>query len=178
MDRYVAVCKHRMNPALPRKDAKPCYQRVELLEALNRTWATDAHLVMYVCPTPDGKQHRLSKSHAHEYPYPPTVSVLFADIDNPGHAPWTDALMDAAHLKWQKVPTAGIYTTAHGYRLVQPLVEAVPYTEEEDYIKGWWFELLKVGILFDESCRDWTRHYRLPHVTRNGRAFRSTLVNI
>ena len=50
--------------------------------------------------------------------------------------------------------------------------------EAEAAIRGWHLDLAARGLDVDVSAADWTRHFRLPHVRRDGRPYRSPLVDI
>lgn len=46
------------------------------------------------------------------------------------------------------------------------------------YLCGWLAQLEAAGIPVDWACRDWTRHFRLPHVVRGQRKFISPYTNL
>jgi hypothetical protein len=164
------------------------YESVELTEALERTYATDAHLVAYTIRSSTGeplaRQPRINKGGL------PWVlgegfvveqAVFFCDVDNPDHAPWTLPLLERAIREYEELEvlrTAGVYHTQHGRRIVQPLATPIPVTEVEPYLHRWLLELESAGLPFDRACRDWTRHFRLPHVRRGGQAFRSPWIRL
>lgn len=164
------------------------YERVELTEALERTYTTDAHLVAYTIRSPAGeplaRQPRINKGGL------PWVlgegfvveqAVFFCDVDNPDHAPWTLPLLERALREYEELEvlrTAGVYHTQHGRRIVQPLATPIPVADVEPYLHRWLLELESAGLPFDRACRDWTRHFRLPHVRRGGQAFRSPWIRL
>lgn len=156
----------------PGADPEPHGLVLPLVEALERVYTTDAHMVSYVAGG-----HRLLKDH--EHPTPPMTHVLLVDVDNPGHAPWNDETF-AAWLAWYPtlpiLATCGVYATKGGWRIVQPLEEPIPSTEVEPYILGWYDELHEAGILPDPACKDWTRLMRLPHVWRKTGPYQSPRV--
>lgn len=170
----IAVVAHKRVPAWPIGGRE--YQQVGLETALRTVWPTDAHLVTYLCPTDDGMQPRLRKIDAHEYKYQPICEVLMADVDNPEHAAWTPETLAAAPFAMLLEEGYGVYTTAHGYRVIAILESPVSYTEVEGYIHAMLLDLLRLRISPDSSCRDWSRHFRLPHVMRDGRPFESKLM--
>jgi hypothetical protein len=157
------------------------YEVLELGAALDRVYPSDAHLVTYLVRGPDGLplawQPRVNKvglKHVRAFGFTVDVQVLCCDVDNLGHAAWTPEGLQAvreAWERWAEVPvlaTLGVYATKNGYRVVQPLVAPVPPDEAERQIKGWLAALANEGLLVDPSCKDWTRHFRLPHVRRDG----------
>lgn len=171
----------------PRK-VRPVYEQLELADALARTYRTDAHLVTYIVRDPHGypigKQPRINKTGLTvllERNYTVELQAFFCDVDNPDHAPWTDALREEAlaqHAGHEVLATAGVYFTQHGRRIVQPLTTPIPVTEAEPHIRQWLLSLERAGIPVDWHCRDWTRHFRLPHVRRSLMPYRSPHVDI
>ena len=112
---------------------------------------------------------------------PVEVGVFFCDVDNVDHAPWTDEMFAGAMEQYETLEalqTAGVYHTARGRRIVQPLERPIPVEEVEPYIHRWFVELERAGLRVDHACRDWTRHYRLPHVVRKGHWYRSPFVDL
>jgi hypothetical protein len=104
------------------------YERVELTEALERTYTTDAHLVAYTIRSPSGEplahQPRINKG---GLPWVLSAGfvveqeVFFCDVDNPDHAPWTLPLLERALREYEELEvlrTAGVYHTQHGRRIV------------------------------------------------------------
>ena len=151
------------------------YEVVDLAAALTRAYRTDAHLVTYVVPGA-ARQARVNKPGLASLPAMPVVEAFFCDVDNPQHAEWTPDTMDPAIAQETELPvlaTAGVYFTAHGRRVVQPLAEAIPVDRVERYLQRWLRALETAGLAVDWQCRDWTRHFRLPNVRRGGRDYRS-----
>jgi len=163
-----------------RKEVQEAYEVLDLREALERHYRTDAHLVAYVVP---GVTHqpRINKPGLPHFPHPVGMGVFFADVDNPGHALWTDELFAEAMEQYDtldELQTAGVYHTARGRRIVQPIEEPIPVQQVEPYIRRWFLQLERGGLRVDHACRDWTRHYRLPHVVRSGRWYRSPWLDL
>jgi hypothetical protein len=164
------------------------YEVQDLTNALAAEHKTDAHLVPYILRDPRGFSHprqpRLNKSglsFVRSLGWHVTVEVLLADIDNPGHVAWTDELREEARRLDRQLATAGVYYSAHGRRIVQPLTVAVRVDESArvEHVHAAWLRYLQgLGFHVDDGCQDWTRHYRLPHVRRNGRFSRSELVDL
>lgn len=187
----VAVAPHRhsksLDPSKGQLAPKAIYTVTHLDRVLSETYATDAHFVCYVVHGPDGgtleAQGRLSKAglaYAREQGFEVLSQVLAADVDNPGHAPWQshEAAIAEVDRVGLLVPTAAIYATSKGLRIVQPMIRALPVEEAERALASWLGDLLRRGITIDASCIDWTRHFRCPHVVRadTGRPFRSPAV--
>jgi hypothetical protein len=151
------------------------YEVVELVDALTRTYRTDAHLVTYVVPGA-AAQPRINKTGLALVPVKPVVEAFFCDVDNEHHAPWSADAIAAACAEEEGLPplaTAGVYYTAHGRRIVQPIAEPIPVEQVEPYVRRWLRELESAGLAVDWHCRDWTRHFRLPNVRRAGQDYRS-----
>lgn len=164
------------------------YEVTDLTEALERTYTTDAHLVAYVVSDASGapltKQPRINKGGLAwilSEGFRVEQSVFFCDVDNPDHAPWTLPLLERALHEYESLEvlqTAGVYHTQHGRRIVQPLATPIPAADVEPYLHRWLLSLESAGLAFDRACRDWTRHFRLPHVRRSGHAFRSPWIRL
>ncbi len=171
-------------------DAKirAAYQVIELGAALERAYDTDAHLVTYTLAGRNGRalkrQPRINKGGLAwllEQGYTLTVDALFADVDNPGHKGWDRRLrarFDEQLATLDVLSTCGVYLTRAGYRLIQPLDEPVVVPDVERYLWSWLDELATAGVAADTSCKDWTRHFRLPHVRRGLVQFESPLVDL
>jgi len=165
---------------------RPAYEVMPLSRALVAVYTTDAHLVTYVLSrdhVPLTRQPRMNKRGLAwlllEQGFEIFCDSLFCDVDLPGHGEWTPALraqLDEQLAELEVLSTCGLYLTQHGYRLIQPLDEPVAPPSVERYLASWLAELEAAGVTPDPHCRDWTRHYRLPHVRRGGRAYRSPLV--
>ncbi len=154
------------------------YEVLDLREALERVYTTDAHFVTYVVEGA-ARQPRLNKSGLPYFDRPVFTTTFVCDVDNPGHAEWDDALRAQAARDWEGIPslsTCGLYHTLHGRRFVQPIAEPIPVARAEPYLRRWLLSLESAGIAVDWTCRDWTRHFRLPHVRRSGGTFRSPVV--
>ena len=163
---------------IDKPQSQPVFRQVELLEALEDTYNTDAHLVCYLDRSrSDGRQHRWTKP-ALQLPIVDSsllvIESVFIDVDNPNHAAWTDARAAEAIESFSELPLpCGIYFTTHGYRLVQPLVRPVGVLRAERVIREVLSQLDAAGFAVDWAAKDWTRHFRLPNVRRAGGAFRS-----
>jgi hypothetical protein len=172
----VAVAPHKYVKGFDGSQPAQCrYDVMELAEALSRTYPTDAHLVTYVVKGWE-RQPRINKAGLPLVSHRVEVGVFFCDVDNPAHGTWTEELRAAALAQDDSLPilqTVGIYHTAHGRRIVQPLDSPIAVQEVEPYLKRWLLELERAGIAVDWACGDWTRHFRLPNVRIKGHDFRS-----
>jgi len=164
------------------------YEVVELVDALEREYTTDAHLVSYIVRDAHGeplaKQPRINKggvAWVESQGFTVDQQVLLCDEDNPLHSTWTFEMLEKALAQYERLPvlaTAGVYHTQHGRRFVQPLSRSIPAREVEPHLHRWLLELESAGIRFDKACRDWTRHFRLPNVRRDGALFRSPWMHL
>lgn len=162
------------------REAPERYEVLELRDALTRTYGTDAHLVTYVVVGAK-RQPRINKAGLAAFGRRVETGVFLCDVDNPGHAAWSEALRAAARRQYDELDVlarAGVYHTEHGQRIVQPIADPLPVESLEPYLRRWLHQLEDAGIRIDWACRDWTRHFRLPHVRRKVRAYRSPLVEL
>lgn len=176
----VAVAKHKLYRGFDgvRQNIPEAYEILELSDALEHTYQTDAHLVAYIVPGAT-RQPRINKPGLPSFEHPVEMEVFFADVDNPGHADWTDDMFVEAVERYDTLKilqTAGIYHTAHGARIVQPIDRRIHVSEVEPYLRQWLDDLHDAGVDADEACKDWTRHFRLPNVRRDGRDYRSPYI--
>lgn len=163
-----------------REDAPLAYEVVELRSALARIYPTEAHLVAYVVEGAT-RQPRVNKAGLELFGKPLTVECLFCDVDNPGHAEWDDARFEQARQQDASLPTlasAGVYYTKRGRRVVQPLTRTLPVEAVEAHLASWLLALEREGLAVDWACRDWTRHYLLPNVRRDGKPWRSRCIDL
>jgi hypothetical protein len=159
----------------------------DLRNALDLEHKTDAHLYAYVMRDQRGaplqRQPRLNKSAlswVRSLGFTVWIECLFADVDTPGHVPWTDELRAVAIEQDRRLATAGVYYSANGRRIVQPLEHALEIDdtgEAEARIGTWLASLHDLGIHADRLT-DWTRCFRLPHVRRDGRFSRSVRIDL
>jgi hypothetical protein len=178
----IAVAKNRFVKGFAAPGDQPvlAFEVMELRAALERTYTTDAHLVTYVVAGAE-RQPRINKDGLPYFEGRVETTCFFCDVDNPGHAEWTDEYLATAMDQYATLDvlrTAGVYHTAHGRRIVQPLLAPIAVAQVEPYIRRWLLSLEQAGIPVDWSCKDWTRHFRLPHVRRQGRPFRSPYLNL
>jgi hypothetical protein len=163
------------------------YRVTHIDNALREVYRSDAHMVAYVLRDPSGvpqrEQPRLLKEALTAestidfdgQTYGVAAECLVADVDNPGHVAHADdaAAIALASSLLARAPTAAVYATRNGARIVQPLDRRIPAAAFEPILRGWLFGLERAGVVIDWRTVDWTRHMRLPHVRREGRAYRS-----
>lgn len=185
----VAVAPHTRLKSFDGKTpgrGKRLYVVRELREALLDSYPTDAHLVAYVV---EGwaRQFRIMKRAWQDVGAPVTVNVFLADIDTPDHGPWSEAFVTRIVAAFDSHPAlahAGLYFTKHGCRIVQPIDRAIPVADVEPHIEAWLDRLEAAGLHderlhhLDRNCRDWTRHFRLPNVRRDGVDYRSPILRL
>jgi hypothetical protein len=181
---YVSVVNGTRNRGFKEGDdvgrLSPAYRPCELGEALACVYDFDAYAVAYVVPGVE-RHCRLTKGGLDAFPGEVECSVFFADVDHnlpgqSGKVAWTVELLrqvQEQHASLDMLRTAGLYHTKGGYRLVQPLTRALPPREFELHLHAWLATLKRAGIHVDEHAKDWTRHFRLPHVRRDGAPFRA-----
>jgi len=147
------------------------------LEAmLTEDFKTDAHLVAYR----DGADRPLYRLKIDSIAAGsrPLMRLAVFDIDGPKHAAaadwWLAEKVKIAQLL-AAVPGLFVYRTKGGYRIVGRLAEPFPITAPSDptWKLYYWRALLwlvrEFGIVGDPACADWTRLYRVPHATRDGK---------
>ncbi|MGH7296780.1 MAG: hypothetical protein ACRELB_17710, partial [Polyangiaceae bacterium] len=179
----VAVAPHARSLGFDGSGRKvaDAYEVMDIREAIERVYKTDAHHVCYVVEGAK-RQPRLNKPGLPYFDRPVFTTTFVCDIDNPAHAEWDDRLRAQAAYEWETTPelgTCGVYHTLHGRHIIQPLAEPVPVTKVEPHIRRWLLSLETAGLAVDWACRDWTRHFRLANVVRpKTGAFRSPLVDL
>jgi hypothetical protein len=180
----IAVAKDKFARGYPKPRAQIAYERLDLVTALEHVYLTDAHAVCYILP--DGhplvqhnRQPRLTKQAPADVLAETLFTTILVDADNPGHAPWTPELLDAALERYANAPLPfGVYHTTKGARFVLPLAAPVPVADAEPLIRRALAELDAAGLRVDWSAKDWTRHMRMPNVLRGGQPFRSPYVDL
>lgn len=156
---------------------------VELREALERRYPTDAHFACYVVVDADGHpveaQPRLNKASApavEAQDHQILFSALVVDVDDPvAHAngtpardDWRAEQEDALEAMPEALgSTVGQYDTRGGYRLVWQLSAPVGVDEYLHRLRSVYHHLRAAGVEPDELL-DWNRLYRLPRVRRDG----------
>ena len=185
----VAVAPHKalpgIDPTKNRLDAPALYVPTHVHRVLTDTYPSDAHFVCYLVRDQNGAvletQPRINKpglATMRERGFSVSVEVIAADVDNPGHAAWQSH--EHAQKRVDEVallcPTAGVYASRHGLRIVQPISRRLDPEAAEVAAAAWLGELLRRGITADTSCLDWTRHFRVAHFRDERGAYRSPAV--
>jgi len=142
--------------------------QVELLEAMEEPWNTDAHAPCYSLPGGQSCQRLNARS-------PPREARLVCaqmDWDRKPHVPWRDkaqamawlAEFQRADLSWSVV-----FSTRKGARAVFLFSTPLLPQDFSSFARG----ILKglpaiAGGEWDDTCTQWSRIYRLPFVMRDG----------
>lgn len=164
-----------------RDTAEAVYICTHVDRVLSDAYPSDAHFVAYILHDENGsplrEQPRINKGGL-QPEHRALVYNLVADVDNPKHAKWRsdeDAIAAVDRVS-KLVPTAAVYATSAGLRIIQPITRPLPPEDAEVALASWFGELLRRGINADPDCLDWTRHFRCPHVVRDGRPFKSPAI--
>lgn len=100
------------------------------------------------------------------------TTCFIADVDTPRHVPWTDAFREDFERLWETAPslrTCGMYFSAKGYRLLQPLTEWLPVDLAEPRFHAWLRQLTAEGVWSTVlECKDWTHLMRVAHHRKGG----------
>jgi hypothetical protein len=169
----VAVAPHKFERGFRGDNlstVRSIYRVRELRAALEAHHASDAHLVAYVVAGAVW-QPRINKDGLPVFPREVYLESFFCDADNPGHASWDEDLEREALREFDTLDvleSTGVYHTRRGRRIVQPLAQRLPMHQAEPALGRWLVSLEVAGLEVDWACRDWTRHFRLPHVVRDG----------
>lgn len=162
---------------------------VRLLDVIARPHDTDAMFQPLAVPEHEGSIPRLTKDAAAVLAADgrePRLTWVFVDMDTPGHKPWANpeqaaAALHEAHANLGDlggVPPYG-YTTRAGLRLLWPLVNPVPVSEAQSYLRqfaAFIRPMLPASVELDPTCDQWHRVYRLPYVQRDGQRTAPTFV--
>lgn len=161
----------------------PCLgEQLPLSEALEREWGSDAHFVCYIAVDGEGNEAplRINKRKSTFLPELTAdggqllVRVLTFDHDldkeEGRKRPWSGDELD----EFVRGLAEGVapfqptywYTTKHGSRFVYVLTEPVGTDTAEALCVGILRDFAAAGIELDESCKDWTREFRLPKTLR------------
>ncbi len=157
--------------------AEPVLVRTPLREIFDTHYRTEAHFASYALLR-DGqtlpRQPRILKGALpwiRSEGFEVVSTMLFADWDNPGHAPWTPETLSAFHETWARaagpLATCGVYLSPKGARIVQPLSTWLVVEDAEASLRTWLDQLVAAGA--DPSIaavHDWTRLMRAPHHRR------------
>lgn len=150
---------------------------LDLEEALDTEFGVDAHASTYA-PTNGDRAYRLSlEALAMPIAAETFLSVVWSDLDTPDHEPWSDQkdLDNAVDSFSDAFPELGVYATRSGLRLVGMLERPVPIKQAQAWLAVWHQEksalasTLPGNLVWDLTSAEWTRFFRLPKVTRDGK---------
>lgn len=141
-------------------------------EALERTYASDAHFAAYASPN----GYRLNcEALAHGVEVSLTCVVF--DVDGPGHAAtptWRRDLRERVCALAEVHPRPFYAETRGGARIIYTQAEPTIIRSRDDaeqwsrvYLTACAYLRRRFGIEADTACRDWQRLYRAPHATRD-----------
>ena len=152
-----------------------------LVEALSKRWDTDAHFVPYRLVGEDGTEYpdcpRLKVEtlpHLGDYGVRAVFDVVVADIDHAdthrkksAQPPqeWRDRMWAAAQAA---CPTAAIYETRGGLRIIAALPRTMEVQEYQQYAKEFRQFLREQGLEGVDEIIAWSQCYRLAYVVRDG----------
>lgn len=158
--------------------ARATYRVLPLDAALAEVWTSDAHCVPYVVVGSDGRalayQPRINKdglAALRAAGFDVRITHAIGDVDNVPHVAWTEEMRTSSHPKLANLGGAAIwYETRKGLRILRPYTRWITPEEHEAGVHAAFLdELRQLWLAPDPACKDWTRHYRLPHVRRDGR---------
>lgn len=151
---------------------------LDTVEALERTWASDAHFtcgVIHVGTEALKGQPRLIKNSLDRIKQAlgDDTDIWFDTLVVDGDHPSKQATEDWVRSEIAKVPEElragmGWYMTKGGYRLVWRLPVRVRAAQWESWLQACFDALTAANLSPDRVVRDWTRCYRLPKVVRDG----------
>ena len=184
MSTLIAVAPNKMatgfEPSAGKTNPPEVYEVLELCAALRREYDTDAHCVTYIVDGAE-RQVRINKLGLVDFPRRVVVTAFFVDLDNPGHAPWTDESRAAARAQEassEEAKRAVIYDTGKGRRLARGLVTPVTPEEAERYLAMYHQRLIADGFKPDAACMSWNGHFRMPNVRRDGLPWRTPYLSL
>lgn len=150
-------------------------------DALGGTHTTDAHFAAYApfyAELEGGQRTPIRLTHEDIGEATINMVVLVGDIDGPRHKPTPEWRKETI----AKLKASGLahYQTKGGYRVLAELSEPFAINASND-TERWtasylaWCDQLERdhGLALDRACKDWTRFYRAPNVTREGKPARA-----
>lgn len=159
-----------------------------LRDVLTRRYTTAALCMGYVVTqhgTPLARSPRVAKDAlgwVRSQDLDVVTTCFIADVDTPGHVPWTPELREAFLRTWNEAPllrTCALYTSAKGYRLLQPIAEWLPVELAELRMHAWYTQLIAQGVWSTVlECKDWGHLMRVAnHVKHGGAVYDADLVS-
>ena len=149
---------------------------LEDLEEFSAPRSTDAMSVAYLVPGEESfpRLNAAALPALIEADQEPLLHWVFLDIDNPGHARWSNMADATMALVFASGWTGmGGYTTRAGYRLVAPLDPPLPVSLANSFLSQFGAHLqtmpgTKGDLDIDPASYEWTRLMRLPKAKRDG----------
>lgn len=148
---------------------------LNIMEAMDKKWKTDAHFVTYHIPGEE-KIPRLNKSvlsQVRDMGGDIMTQYIVLDFDNPSHAKWNMEFFE----QWINILESRDgtflsdwfchYTTRSGSRLIYVLDKPLPVDESEHFSRLMVRQWTQYTNMIDEATSDWTRLFRLPQVLRD-----------
>jgi hypothetical protein len=152
---------------------------VPLLAMLGTQYPVEAHFSSYVLYREGvvcARQPRIAKDALpwlKEQGFDVRSALFVADVDTPGHEPWTEDLRDELRELFADPPeilrTVGYYLSPRGLRVIQPLAEFLDVEDCESRQRSWLQQLSTTHRLFRSAAdvHDWTRLSRVAHYHRS-----------
>lgn len=174
----VTLLRSKFVRGWPRHEIGGSVEVVDLLDALEQDYATDAHIALYA-----SRNGRRLTTEALDRGLPIAMHAVAFDLDCPAThgsgvpAPesWRRDIRERVAALAADHPSPYYYETRGGARIVYRLPEATLLRTQEDarvwaqdYAITIAYVRRRYGIDADPSCADWQRLFRLPHVTRAG----------
>lgn len=168
----VTVLRDRYVRGWPTHEQGALAYVLDLGEALDRDYSTDAHMAAYRTPN----ERRLTRDAIDQGVAIELTCALF-DLDGPDHQAtpeWRRETRERVQALAAVHPGVYYYETRGGARLVYRQAEPTIIRSHED-ARAWrqtiavaiaYFER-RFGIVADPGCSDWQRLYRLPRATRD-----------
>lgn len=173
----VTVIETKYVRGWPRHEIGGAVEVVDLADALEREYATDAHFAAYAAP--NGRRlcgEALDRGIA----VPMTACVFDLDCAEvhgtpaPVPAAWRRDVRERVHALASDHPDPWVYDTRGGARIVylqrEPDIlrsRADALRWSQDYAIVCAYFARRYGLEADPACQDWTRLYRLPRATRD-----------
>jgi hypothetical protein len=159
--------------AWPKHDDGGHASYVPPANAFQRHFPSDAHFAAYSVPE---TARRLSTGAAGKIDV--QMRLIVFDVDGAAHSgsdEWWRSERAKLFDLLEEHPDGFIYRTRGGYRIVYQPSRPIAIQDDSDRY-GWWALYLawvnylrrRFDIVADPSCKDWTRLFRLPRVTRDG----------
>ncbi len=171
----VTAFRDKFHCGWPKNHLERCRRGVvaPLGDVLFQRHDTDAHFCAYISPN----ARRLTRGAINELEVV-ELTVIVLDVDGPGHQAsdaWRVEMRGRVGDLFDEHGAGYMYETAGGFRIVYIQKQPTVLKTFAD-VRAWKHLYLiivanfarRFGIEADPKCRDWTRHFRLPFVLRDG----------